>query len=880
MAILRNLEVLKKYKVLILICLWGLLGSSSFGQNKKLETTLYQILDHYVENPSQKELSTLQKGENIFLKSALPKTKSDYLAYVILLCNHAYYSKQYLQTEEAIILYEKAWQTFEQKKLQEYDIIEYCLKPLGNLYTQTGNFIQAENTIKHYYATIVSQNQTKNRNQLYAAILNLSNVYQGLGKYEDAITLLKTAIQEKSLSPTQVALVENNLGANLLALYTITHQTEKLQQATYYFEHSTSILQKSKTNTLELSNGLRNLAAVYLQTHHFEKATTTLLKAEKIIEDASLSNPYTLTQLQLEKGQLFILQKKYNEVQQCLQKAYLFLLPNQNAALPLPDKKKLYAHPLLVQTLDLQAQLLEEKGKYQQAIFCYEQAHYLDQILEENLMDDVSQVVHQIQAHERCDRQINLYLNCYQTTTQKRFIESAFQLVEDFKKRHTTTFLAQKKQRSKAETILIQNITNCQNAIIAEQSKQEQASLEKITLWIAQQNQWTLMLKDLRIKQNLQQKTQKVSTIIQESVSHDFTYLSYFWGKKHLYLFQVAHGELLVEKLPNTKELEKKLRHFYGYFSNAENINQNLEAYKKEAFSLYQQLKPKGETSKMVINPDGLLQFLPFETLLTKPSSSISYAKIPFLIQKHHISYSKNTETLFQRIPQTPSNALGVFPEFKGTDFELPFSHKEEEAFQKLKSVTLLKGKKATYSQFLKEVPKASILHFCTHASAGDDISPASLKFRDQEIPFRTLYNLHLTPNLVVLSACETGIGLTYNGQNAMSVARGFEMAGTSNQLYSLWKVNDYTTSLYMTYFYGTLLGHSYSEANWEAKVQYLQDPSLSNVKKSPYFWAPMVYYGTINEPECTFPYLPASLGILISFILFWGIKKIRSRKS
>jgi CHAT domain-containing protein len=59
----------------------------------------------------------------------------------------------------------------------------------------------------------------------------------------------------------------------------------------------------------------------------------------------------------------------------------------------------------------------------------------------------------------------------------------------------------------------------------------------------------------------------------------------------------------------------------------------------------------------------------------------------------------------------------------------------------------------------------------------------------------------------------ETGIGKLYKSEGAMSIARGFQFAGAQNLLFSLWKVNDYTTALFMDKFYTYIYnGNSYLE--------------------------------------------------------------------
>ena len=69
---------------------------------------------------------------------------------------------------------------------------------------------------------------------------------------------------------------------------------------------------------------------------------------------------------------------------------------------------------------------------------------------------------------------------------------------------------------------------------------------------------------------------------------------------------------------------------------------------------------------------------------------------------------------------------------------------------------------------------------------------------------------MNINSHLVVLSACETGIGKLYKSEGAMSIARGFQFAGAQNLLFSLCKVNDYTTSVFMDLFYKNIKENQY----------------------------------------------------------------------
>jgi hypothetical protein len=117
-----------------------------------------------------------------------------------------------------------------------------------------------------------------------------------------------------------------------------------------------------------------------------------------------------------------------------------------------------------------------------------------------------------------------------------------------------------------------------------------------------------------------------------------------------------------------------------------------------------------------------------------------------------------------------------------------------------------------------------------------------------------------------------------------MSVARGFQFAGAQNLLFSLWKVNDYTTSVLMANFYKNIKnGKSYFDANHQAKLDFLKSSRIPNAKKSPYYWSAFVYYGTLESKESTNFFLWISIGVgvvLLSLYLYYIRNKIKNDKN
>jgi CHAT domain-containing protein/Tfp pilus assembly protein PilF len=105
------------------------------------------------------------------------------------------------------------------------------------------------------------------------------------------------------------------------------------------------------------------------------------------------------------------------------------------------------------------------------------------------------------------------------------------------------------------------------------------------------------------------------------------------------------------------------------------------------------------------------------------------------------------------------------------------------------------------------------------------------------------IYNLRLPVDMVVLSGCETALGLQMRGEGLIGLTRGFMYAGAPRVLASLWKVNDLATSELMKSFYEGVLGPQAlrpADALRRAQIAMLRTPAHS----APYFWSGFVLQG------------------------------------
>ena len=400
---------------------------------------------------------------------------------------------------------------------------------------------------------------------------------------------------------------------------------------------------------------------------------------------------------------------------------------------------------------------------------------------------------------------------------------------------------------------------------------------------------------------------------IQQSLTSEQALIEYFLGDSSLFAFQITKENFQVKKLPLDTglvgQVEQLRQSIYGFPSalaaSEDAYNKANQKYVSNAHRLYQQLvAPLGKLpKKLIIIPDDILNYIPFEVLLTGlPDDPGLYPSHPYLIRQHQISYCYSAALLEEmrgkKAQRATKNLLAVAPEFKedGTmasrDFESrrqslgPLKHNipEAESIRRLIGGDVLKSAQATESRFVEEAPNYRILHLATHAKSNDQDGDYSFlafneihdSLENEKLYVRDLYNLTLDAEMVVLSACETGIGELQRGEGVISLARGFVYAGAGSLVTSLWSVDDLSTKQIMELFYQNLKsGQTKDAALRNAKLTYL---ASTPQKAHPFFWAAFAPIGNMESIELGSPfgwgwYVVGVVVLLVGGYFFWSKK-------
>jgi CHAT domain-containing protein/Tfp pilus assembly protein PilF len=309
---------------------------------------------------------------------------------------------------------------------------------------------------------------------------------------------------------------------------------------------------------------------------------------------------------------------------------------------------------------------------------------------------------------------------------------------------------------------------------------------------------------------------------------------------------------------------------------------------------------------RLVIVADGALQYIPFAMLPAPPASDVRATRElagPPLIVEHEIISLPSASTLAiqrQELAGRKAAPYGIAviadPVFSASDERLaphphsaanalvaggarilehlaaakqgkamggglriprlPFTRQEAEriiaaapAMANFKAVDFNASRATVIGE---DLSRYRFIHFATHGYLDTEQPESSALVlslvnergapQDGFLRLREVYNLKLPAELVVLSACQTGLGKEIRGEGLEGLTRGFMYAGAARVVVSLWSVNDRATSELMAKFYQKMLreGQRPAAALRAAQVEM----SKQKPWQSPFYWAAFVIQG------------------------------------
>lgn len=746
----------------------------------------------------------------------------------------------------------------------------------GVLHYNLGRFNESEKSLQSAL-NILSQNNMQAAMPFAIVQNNQAMLFQTIGRFEEAEKVLKEAIV--TAEKLQSAKSTNHLKflSNLALLY---QQMGKYPEAETIYLGMEKRLGKSNPDYASMLN---NQAALYLVMGKEDKVEELLKKSASIYKASFGENNIAFAKSTSDLGNFYRYKERYTEAQPLLEKAAgireevlgkshpLYVQSREDLAI-LSWKQKNYAHAYMVyrEVMDNSLDFINryfppmsesEKTKYWDVLSPRFQRFYNFAIEAGSFDKNIIQDLYDYHIATKA-----LLLSTTNKVKQSIFNSGDAQLIKDYvswidQKESLARLYAYSKEELKEQKINLDSLERAANGMektLSERSKD------------FSQGYSTSKTSYKQIRDLLGDADAVVEVVRLRSYTQKFTNDS-----KYVALILTKGAELPKAVIfDNGQNLEGR---YSKYYRNA--VQQKIPdeySYDQYWASIDKELAGK---KNIYVSPDGVYNQLNLNTLKKTGGD--------YVINRYDLTILGNSKDLIAlkgrktSAPKKTATLLG-FPDYGGTSLNaLPGTKVEIDGISKILKtsgyqVTQLMAATATEAS-LKNMKGPLLVHIATHGyflkdvenegsafgvhleNANDNpllrsglmLAGAAKTVSGTQMPnlesndngVLTAYeamNLNLQgTSLIVLSACETGLGDVKAGEGVYGLQRAFLVAGAEAMIMSLWKVDDAATQQLMSAFYSNWLklGNK-QKAFKQAQLQ------LMTKFKDPYYWGAFVMMG------------------------------------
>ncbi|MGA9768731.1 MAG: CHAT domain-containing protein [Blastocatellia bacterium] len=354
---------------------------------------------------------------------------------------------------------------------------------------------------------------------------------------------------------------------------------------------------------------------------------------------------------------------------------------------------------------------------------------------------------------------------------------------------------------------------------------------------------------------------------VQKALPDDLRLVTYSVTSQGTFIFLVTHGGFDSAQSPATAEMLDQM--VQDYLSSIRRIAP-LDEVSEKARELYRFLiKPiegrLGDGKQLCIVPDKALHYLPFAALVDESGK--------YLVNSYRLTYAPSASMLIRCLAEArikgknraekilavgnPSFSKAMFPNL---DELLDAEREADLSATFYKESVVLNKDKATRQQVRKELMDCDIAHLSLHCLV-EEKTPwlAALVLAEPQpgeddhstgnnglLYLSEIYGMSLPrTRLVILSACESGLGQYYRGEGIVSLVRPFLALKVPTVIATLWSVDSQATAELMIDFHREYKAHNFGAGDA------LRNAQLNMVKitsyQHPYYWAPFIMVGSNN---------------------------------
>jgi CHAT domain-containing protein/Tfp pilus assembly protein PilF len=763
------------------------------------------------------------------------------------------------------------------------------MKMIGNIgkaSAETGEFATA---FENYKQAIAIADEIGDQNTRTIYLQGIATLYTELGNDSTALNYHRQALDiAQTIGAMRLA------GISLMDIGTVYRDKGEYAQAMHYYNNAWEIFKESSDKKNQ-SVVLDNIGLVYYRQDNYARALKFIRQAvdtsKKI--NYNLGSGHQLNNL----GNIELAQKNYTTAGKYFQEA-----------LEVGDTLKV--QEVMWRAYYGLALVFEAQENFQEALKHYKRAvKSIEDIRSKIPVEGYKSTFFQSKI-EVYQGLTNLLFKLHIQDSGKAYDQEAFHYAERAKARSLLDILAESRvnirggidpEMLKREREIFQKIARFQTELqtkkltaiekgeIQDSLKFAEEKLNDFQLELRQENP---AYAELQYPQPL-----TISTV-QENILHDGDILlEYSLGEINSYLWAITKSSSSIYQLPSQKNIEDLTSRFLSIAGAPPTAGTSPEDPGENLYKIL--LAPANREIQTGINlivvPDGILHYLPFEALITGLHNNLPR----YLIESHNISYAPSASVLefiknkygahnkpsqkellaFANpdygqparlaslqttvdpagLTEKYNSVRGIYSE-QGFEFlELPYTVKEVESIAALfpkQQTTAYLGIDAREETLKSEsLGQYRRIHLATHALINEeqpgrscivltlDDDPAE----DGFLQMNEIFNLKIDADLVVLSACQTGRGKLVRGEGIMGLTRAFLYAGAHTLVVSHWPVSDYSTAEFMEKFYKYMQsGNTKSEALRKAKLDFLTSDEVPKYRH-PYYWAPFVMVGNIN---------------------------------
>jgi CHAT domain-containing protein len=769
-----------------------------------------------------------------------------------------------------------------------------ALQKLGEIYATLGDLQKAKEYTEQSLAIATSKFPQSITAQavLYS---NLADIYRKSGDREKALeyTLKGIALAEQSYGkehPQTGFLYELTAGVYV--------DRNEFRNALGYYDKALTIRLKigNRDSYGDIVSLYLSIAGVYLNMKQFDSAYASLKSAEILETNSEVKNIPQEALLHQKFGEYYQAKGKYADALVSYRKAAAVLEPTSGISFADRSvkakegvyKKELYA--VVMHIADLH-ELLYQRNKrttdLAQALSYYWTAIDLVDGIRRQYSADGSKFILAEQSRSLYAKTCRTAMRLFDITKNPTYQEQAFLAADRSKANALLEQLFD--QEAKHFAGIPDSLLQRENELLASiafheirmQKSPENGENQRELLQKLQAETFDLKAEHQQLVEHLEKQYPHYYELkyadytlsineVRGKLGNDDVLIEYISDGSSLYAFAVSQDKLVSSVIPKAEEIDRSVEQFSSSLKKYE-----TEVYHSSGKYLYARLLKPFEKicsgkKRLIIVPDGMLHYVPFEALPARPyqAGTNDFTTVPYLLRFHDVTYSysaaftvrMNDGKTFSPVASLhPSLAgeretmsfAGFAPVFRDSvhngDFLANRSSVEQSGLSELRSITM-DGKtfnelkysedevlsisgyfqshtlpfknflhtSATETNFKRFSRDYDIVHVATHGFMNEKnpklsailfSQPKEQTEEDDGILYlNEAFALDLKAKLVVLSSCESGVGTLVQGEGMMALTRGLFYAGAKNIIFSLWKVPDKQTYLLMDEFYKQML--------------------------------------------------------------------------